>query len=132
GRLPRREGREDTAGLPALRGPARAAAVADPRGRRRGAARRCRAARGARAEGGRRSHPRRLGGDDSRLALVLPDAGRGPGGNRPDRRVRPRSPIDLTDVLAHFPPGATPRTEQARLLRGLADAVAEAWEDEAA
>jgi Rad3-related DNA helicase len=33
------------------------------------------------------------------------------------------------DVLAHFPPGATPRPAQVRLLRGLADAVAEAWED---
>ena len=35
----------------------------------------------------------------------------------------------IDDVLAHFPPGATPRSEQVRLLRGLADAVAEAWED---
>jgi ATP-dependent DNA helicase DinG len=35
----------------------------------------------------------------------------------------------IDDVLAHFPPGATPRPEQVRLLRGLADAVAEAWED---
>jgi len=35
----------------------------------------------------------------------------------------------IDDVLAHFPPGATPRLEQVRLLRGLADAVAEAWED---
>src|SRR3989454_8916650 len=35
----------------------------------------------------------------------------------------------IDDVLAHFPPGATPRSEQVRLLRGVADAVAEAWED---
>lgn len=38
----------------------------------------------------------------------------------------------VDEVLAHFPPGATPRPEQVRLLRRLADAVSEAWEDEAA
>src|SRR5216684_8409005 len=33
------------------------------------------------------------------------------------------------EVLSHFPRGAMPRAEQARLLRALADAVAEALED---
>jgi len=33
------------------------------------------------------------------------------------------------DLLAHFPPGATPRPEQARLLAALADAIAEAEDD---
>lgn len=33
------------------------------------------------------------------------------------------------DVLKYFPEGATPRPEQTRLLRALADATAEAWED---
>ncbi len=36
------------------------------------------------------------------------------------------------DLLEHFPPGATPRPEQARLLAALADAVAEALDDPAA
>jgi len=33
------------------------------------------------------------------------------------------------EVLGHFPRGATPRAEQARLLRALADAIAEAMDD---
>jgi Rad3-related DNA helicase len=37
------------------------------------------------------------------------------------------APMD--DLLAHFPPGATPRPEQAHLLRGLGDALAEAEDD---
>jgi Rad3-related DNA helicase len=36
------------------------------------------------------------------------------------------------DLLAHFPPGATPRAEQARLLEALADAIEEAEADPAA
>ena len=36
------------------------------------------------------------------------------------------------DLLAQFPPGATPRPEQARLLAALADAIAEAEDDPAA
>jgi len=41
--------------------------------------------------------------------------------------------VPLTpDLLAHFPAGATPRPEQARLLSALADAIAEAEDDPAA
>ena len=39
---------------------------------------------------------------------------------------------DRVDLLAHFPPGFTPRPEQARLLASLADAIAEALDDPAA
>ena len=39
---------------------------------------------------------------------------------------------DRIDLLAHFPPGFTPRPEQARLLGTLADAIAEAFDDPAA
>jgi ATP-dependent DNA helicase DinG len=35
----------------------------------------------------------------------------------------------MDDLLAHFPPGATPRPEQARLLRALGDALAELEDD---
>jgi ATP-dependent DNA helicase DinG len=35
----------------------------------------------------------------------------------------------MDDLLAHFPPGATPRPEQARLLTALGDALAEAEDD---
>jgi len=45
--------------------------------------------------------------------------------------VRNTSSVTV-DLLAHFPPGATPRPEQARLLAGLADAIAEAEDDPAA
>ena len=37
--------------------------------------------------------------------------------------------MDRVDLLAHFPPGFTPRPEQARLLASLADAIAEALDD---
>ena len=45
--------------------------------------------------------------------------------------MRNTSPV-TPDLLAHFPPGATPRPEQARLLAALADAIAEAEDDPAA
>ncbi len=40
--------------------------------------------------------------------------------------------MSADDLLAHFPPGATPRPEQVRLLADLADAIAEAEDDPAA
>ena len=39
--------------------------------------------------------------------------------------MRNTSPV-TPDLLAHFPPGATPRPEQARLLAALAGAIAPA------
>src|SRR5262245_37638479 len=48
-------------------------------------------------------------------------------GGRPLSAKVSRDPMD--DLLAHFPPGATPRPEQARLLRALGDALAELEDD---
>jgi len=49
------------------------------------------------------------------------------GHTRPEGRQ-----VSTPELLAHFPSGATPRPEQARLLAALADAIAEAEEDAAA
>jgi ATP-dependent DNA helicase DinG len=48
------------------------------------------------------------------------------------REIRVEGRTNALDLLAHFPAGATPRPEQARLLRALADAIAEALDDPAA
>jgi ATP-dependent DNA helicase DinG len=45
------------------------------------------------------------------------------------REIRFEGRTDALDLLAHFPAGATPRPEQARLLAVLADAIAEALDD---